>query len=206
MGLLDHQNGEILWQRSVYAAEFATDDKHVFVAAAETFPSEIGGEILQLDLTTGTPVKTMKTEARKVKPLHSDGTRLFVSLLGHNSKSRLAALDLAQGKEAWSHDFGYDGVSKVVAGPEGQLYVVGGRSVYCFDETTGHPIWKGDAGNSPELTVTPDGTVITRSSFGVLRAYQTPDLREKALEQDETFEFSFDENAINIGGISVERG
>lgn len=200
--LFDADTGAKRWSVPSYNCRFAVHGERVFVPAASSFPSEKGNEITILDLSTGEAVGSLKTEARQLNPLYCDGRRLYAGRLGH-SRWDLVAFNLKTGELEWSQELGH--VSQILPGEDDQVYAVGERSLYCLDPMGGHPIWKAHAGSSPQLSVQPDGTVLTLSQFGELRAFNTPDLKEKALESGETFEFEFRGDEVVIGDFALPR-
>ena len=201
--MFDADTGSKRWAVDTYGGRFAASESRVYVPAATTFPSDRSDEISVLEMDSGQKIGSFATKARALDPIFCNDDHLFVRRLSHhNYKWDLVAFDLQSGKVAWTHESSID---RIIPGAEGQLYAVGERSVFCFDAASGHLVWKGYAGSDPELDVRPDGTVITRSQFGELRAFHTPDLRERALESEETFEFKFEEDQVTIGDFTLPR-
>lgn len=198
VGLFDADTGALKWQRSCYRHRFTEDDQAVYAA------NERGDQIEVLDPTNGETVRTLSVPgSRWLDPLYSDGDRLMAWSFGTKPLGELVAFDLESGQVAWSYDTGT--VSQVIPGRNGLLYTVGESKVHCFDSKSGHPIWKGHSGHRAEMDVTPEGTVLTRDQFGNLRAFATPDVKEKALESGDTFEFEFREDEVVVGDFTLPR-
>ncbi len=118
------------------------------IAGGRVFVGSQDGNLYALDLETGSPVWTVKTDGPIIAPAAVLGERVFVG----DTYGLIYALSVADGKESWRFETEgkiEGGLNTLVREGEPSRVFVGSHDyfVYCLEAASGKELWKEETGN-----------------------------------------------------------